>query len=258
MKWKNLILCLMVLSVTILTGCASSQSSTENCSSRVKVNVSWSQGIEFTFNHCEVRDILAGSAAAAGISTLMAEDCPNAACKLAAGALAAFIVSQVVELQDIDNQCGNRGAILEVGSYRDKTLWEIKPICGLADGHLLVTDNNLNRESQLNCGSIYLSFLVNNVGGQAIKWHVAIYYGDTNLQPEGLRTYIEEDGKNIRTGRTHGTYDEEGLIANQKTTVAVAGNIDPRKMKQYGEVTLRYIVVGGDNQNPPSISIKCL
>jgi len=224
----------------------------------VKVDISWSGGIVFTLNHCAVRDALAESAATTGIATLIASDCPNMFCKAAAAGIVTFLVSQAVELQDVDSQCGNQGSIIEIGSFKDKSVWRIKPICGIASGHLTITDNNQNGESNLKCGTIYLSFALSNIGEVAMKWHLAIYYGNSNLQPSNLQAYIvEEGGKHIRTGKKPGTYDEEGLLTDQTVTVAITGSIDANKIKQYRQVTLRYLGVGGDNQNPAPIAIKC-
>lgn len=259
MKWICVVL---LLGVVVLGGCDIVQNPSPNISctkSEVKTNISWDGGIVLILNHCAVRDTLAGSAAAAGITSLMAADCPNIICKGAAAALTAFLVSQAVELQGIDNQCGNQGAILEIGSFKDQTLWIIKPICGAAPGHLMVTDNNQGRENKLACGptSIYLSFVLQNTGEQALRWRLAIYYGNTAIQPLDLRAYISEGGIFVRTGRKQKTYNEEGLIGGEQVTVAVTGSVDRNQIKKYGQITLSYLVIGGDGQNPPSVAIKC-
>jgi len=84
-----------------------------------------------------------------------------------------------------------------------------------------------------------------------------MYYRNTDLQPPDLRAYIVENGQYIHTGRKPGTYDEEGLISGQKVTVAVTGSVDPNKMKHYRQVTLSYLAIGGDQQNPSLVAIRC-
>lgn len=258
-RWVQLVLLLILLSALALGGCGTNYSPTKLCTEdEVKTVISWSGGIVLTLNHCTVRDILSSSAAATALSTLIAEDCPNILCKAAAAGIVAFLVSQTIELQDVDNLCGNQGAILEVGSFKDKTIWQIRPICETKSGYLVITSSNQNRGSNLKCDAIYLSFTLQNIGEQAMKWHLAIFYGKkVNVQPRSLHAYLQEDGTVIRTGMRSGMYDEEGIVSDQGVTVVVTGNIDPQMVRKYGQVTLRYFGIAGNVQSPASFTVKC-
>jgi len=119
-----LILLLITLSTFTLISCSGTNSCAE-----ITTESSWADGMRLKLNHCAVVEVLSDSAAAASITALVTDICPNIICKGAAAAIAAFIVSQAVSLQDADDQCGKQGAIIEIASFNHKTLWKIKPVC---------------------------------------------------------------------------------------------------------------------------------
>lgn len=217
-----------------------------------------------TLNHCLIRDVKVQAVTVAFIAGLISAICPNILCKGVVTGIAAFVEAQVVLLGNADELCNGNGAILEIGSFKDKTLWTINNVCNLSPGHLTVTDNNPDGESNLRCYAsnsstpINLSFTVQNTGQESVKWHISIYSKD-HYHPQNLKVYVGVDNHHIRSGLTPDLYDAWGTTPNHGTPLVIKGQVTPGEVKQHGhQLTISFIAgSGSDSQNPPPITMSC-